>query len=87
MHTKIEIAGEYTKKGDQLSNGEIILHIGKRKNPTAKKTNYFLRRIKPKFDYISSMYPTALENKYRIDYAGQEYIVWVRDTTAQIEKI
>ena len=87
MQTKIEIAGEYSKKGDQLSNGEITLHIGKRKNPTDKKPSYFLRQIKPEFDYISSMYPTALGSKYQIDYAGQKYIVWVRDTTAQIEKI
>lgn len=83
MDTKIQIQGEYIHLGNQLKKEELVLHIGERKAPKGSKTRQFLRAIRPKFEYISSLYPVS-EQEYMFDYTGNKYKLILSEGVAKV---
>ena len=58
----------------------------KRKKPTANKPEGFLIQLKPKFEYISSLFPAGEEGLYTFDYQKQVYILKKEQEQVLIEK-
>lgn len=77
---KLLQSGRYYLEGnenDPYRIGTFVIsghpfHIRKRKNPTKKKAPLFIDTTKPKYTYISSLYPEN-EKDFTGDYKGNKF--------------
>lgn len=82
------LAGHYDLVGQSLRSGQNTLYIKHRKpeSITKKKPQKFLILTKPKFEYISSMYPLE-PNKYLIEYQDSGYCLAMSNQEASITPV
>jgi len=72
--------GTYTKNKNSFKIDNLTFYIKERKNPTEKKPKYFLAILKPKFQYISSLYKDEKRpNYYLLDFNNKEYYLKMTD--------
>jgi len=83
----INLEGSYKMQGSTLVSPERKLLISKRKKTTRRKrTQYLLLQIEKAYTYVSSLYPTKKENKYKLDYQGVNYLLTVDTMSAKISR-
>lgn len=82
------LAGHYDLVGQSLRSGKTTLYIKHRKleSITKKKPQKFLILTKPKFEYISSMYPVE-PDRYLIEYKDSGYCLTMTGQEAEIEPV
>lgn len=82
------LAGHYDLVGQSLRSGQNTLYIKHRKpeSITKKKPQKFLILTKPKFEYISSMYPVE-PDKYLIEYQDSGYCLTMSGQEASITPV
>jgi len=82
------LAGHYDLVGQSLRSGQNTLYIKHRKpeSITKKKPQKFLILTKPKFEYISSMYPLE-SDKYLIEYQDSGYCLTMSGQEASIKPV
>lgn len=67
--------GNFALQGNQFTSGEGKFVFRKRKKPTVNKPPEYLIQLKPKFKYISSLFPAGEEGLYTFDFNKQVYIL------------
>jgi len=73
-------AGTYTKTKNSFKIDTYTFYIKERKEATAKKPKNFLVAVKPKFQYISSLYQDEKRpNYYLLDFNNKEYYLKMTD--------
>ena len=66
--------GTFRKNRNSFKIDTYTFYIKERKEATAKKPKNFLVAIKPRFQYISSLYEdTERPNYYLLDFQDKEY--------------
>lgn len=82
------LAGQYDLVGQSLRSSQTTLYIKHRKpeSITKKKPQKFLIVTKPRFEYISSMYPVEAD-KYLIEYQDLGYRLTMSAQEASIEPV
>ena len=72
--------GTYLKNKNSFKIDTYTFYIKERKEATAKKPKNFLVAIKPRFQYISSLYEdTERPNYYLLDFNNKEYYLKMTD--------
>jgi hypothetical protein len=85
MDTKVFQVGEYTKTNNvfyykALESKYIKYTICSRKAYTKNKPeNYIIGKIEGKDYYLSSMYPTAKENVFKVEFKGVSNQLIIKD--------
>ena len=85
MDTKVFQRGEYNKTNNvfyskTLESKYIKYTICTRKTPTKNKPqNYIIGKIEGKDYYLSSMYPTAAANVFKIEFKGVSNQLIIKD--------
>jgi len=68
-------AGTYQLSGNKFFIGNEVYHLGERKKGLDRKPPLFIRKLKPMYRYISSLYPTDIQNLFTADYKGKAFKV------------
>ena len=81
----VQILGEWCKDSNEYinKNSNVKLLIVNRKHQTENKpTRYILiKHQTEQREYLSGIFPTDENNKFRIDYKGKNYIVTFTENT------
>ena len=81
----VQLLGEWVKNANEYvnNNSNVKLLIVNRKHQTENKpTRYALiKHPSQQREYLSGIYPTDENNKYRIDYKGKNYIITFTENT------
>jgi len=67
--------GTYQLSGNKFFIGDSVYHLGERKKGLDRKPPLFIRKLKPMYQYISSLYPTDIQNLFTADYKGKAFKV------------
>jgi len=67
--------GTYQLSGNKFFIGDSVYHLGERKKGLDKKPPLFIRRLKPMYQYITSLFPTDIQNLFTADYKGKAFKV------------
>lgn len=96
--TNVEtLTGTYNVAGSTLTQPGVNfkLVVTTRNNPEAKKTKHFLiaKPLERKFSdgssyvYISSLFPAAEKESFKLDFEGKRYLLKLSGNTAEISNI
>jgi hypothetical protein len=81
----VQLLGEWVKNANEYvnNNSNVKLLIVNRKHQTENKpTRYALiKHHTEQREYLSGIYPTDENNKFRIDYKGKNYIITFTENT------
>jgi len=89
--TKLIYSGLFSKDRNQFfpekqKDSYTKFLILTRKKPTKHKPkNYIIAKVKGKDFYVSSMYPTEIDNLYNIEYHGQKFSLKIEDNVITIK--
>jgi len=78
-------AGTFIKNRNSFKIDTYTFYVKERKGATVKKPKNFLVAVKPKFQYISSLYEDKKRpNYYLIDFNNKEYYLKMTDDEVTI---
>ena len=90
--TNIDICSEYVRHGSKLIGTSVNLILTKRREANPNKPTDFLLLVNPKSkkkEFVSSLYFQRCKDdlcKYRFDYNGRLYYIFISASYAQIYK-
>lgn len=84
--TNLFSVGTYSKNNNSFFvNDSVKYLIAQRKNVTpSKSTKFIVAKAKGKDYYISSLYPTEIENQFNADYQGHKYLLIITDNEVEV---
>jgi len=81
----VQLLGRWVKNTNEYVNNKsnVALLIVNRKHKTENKppTYALIKHHNEQREYLSGLYPTDTDNKFRIDYKGKNYIITFKESS------